>query len=107
MQQLTTRESLPFLQPMFLEYLPLSSDFTRMFLKGGLTLLLTVTGIGTYSLGPNKGTYTIWMGDVGLTLKTDSLAIGAMTIEQYDEALNQCSLHGFGRFRAIPGSSEP
>jgi hypothetical protein len=52
-------------------------------------------GIATYTIAPNKGTYTQWLGDVGLTLRTDSLSLGTIVIDQYDEGTRQCA----GRFQ--------
>ncbi|MEK9137644.1 MAG: hypothetical protein AAB393_11020, partial [Bacteroidota bacterium] len=51
-------------------------------------------GTGTYTIAPNKGTYTQWLGDVGLTLRTDSLSLGTIAIDQYNEGTRRCA----GRF---------
>ena len=65
-------------------------------------------GVGTYTIAPNKGTYTLWLGDVVVTLRSDSLSPAAIAINQYDEATRRCA--GTFEFTAVfqyPSPSPP
>ena len=73
--------------------------------EGWLTVDLDgFMGVGTYDIGPNQGQYTIWMGDVALTLLTDSSATGTITFNEFDETSNRCSgtFSYTARFRSLP-----
>ena len=63
------------------------------------------SGVGTYAIGPNDGTYMQWLGDYGRSFGTDSLSSGTITIDRYDAAMEHCS-GGFAftaRRRGLPG----